>query len=637
MQESESPILEGLEQAWTSADDGLHFMHATAVTHFRAHFPSNRTVRLDFWQQGRQVIESQWYHRSCLRHLSGVCLRHCFQAWFHAIRYTQLRRQHRKMAHKFRALRFEETIQQAATAASRYDMHTMFKVINKQSPKTPLKKMQLRSSEGLILSPVEEHAQIVRFVHDNWGGAPLAPPTEACIPGVPFSVSDLQAALRHIPATKAVAPTCAPGMIWSSFSDCMAQQLHDLLSFWWGSSPPFIPQTWKDGHLVLIPKPNKAPVRPQNLRPLCMMCPIGKAVLGLLTQIALHQAMPELRKWPIWAYMPKRSTQDTLAKVSQHCRAVQVLIHGQRSTPHSRMNPCARLSFCGGLQLFLDIDRAFDSIDRSKLFQEIHRLPIDPCIIQILHHWHIDTHYIIGYAGESTSVDVHRGLRQGCKAAPFLWNCMLVVFLHRLAQKVSMSWVLSSMSIYADDFHLSGIFHNWPEFQTLLQTFGLLFQLLDEYSLKVNHTKSVALLAVTGTNARKYRARCVRRDADGEKLQIRLPAGNSVMIPIQLTAKYLGCIMSYRNMEDSTSRHRLSLARTGFARLKHWLCSSSSQRHFRLQTRIRLWMQCICPILTYGIFAVGLTIPGALQLLTCIQTMFRQICGDPSLDHWTHT
>ncbi|CAL1169641.1 unnamed protein product [Cladocopium goreaui] len=76
--------------------------------------------------------------------------------------------------------------------------------------------------------------------------------------------ADLVAALKLIPTGKAVAAPCAPGPTWNSTADLIA-------------------------------------------------------VMGLLIQMASRQADMEFRKWPIWAFLAHRSTQDPLAKVAWHC------------------------------------------------------------------------------------------------------------------------------------------------------------------------------------------------------------------------------------------------------------------------------------------------------------------------------
>ena len=145
------------------------------------------------------------------------------------------------------------------------------------------------------------------------------------------------------------------------------------------------------------------------------------------------------------------------------------------------------------MQLFIGNNRAFDSVDRTKLFSRLHLLSLDGSLIQLLQSWHIDTAYIISHAGAHEAVPVQKGLRQGCKAAPFLWNCMMVIFLHELQLHVPPCWIHQCLSIYADDCHAGGTFRTQDEFHSLLKSFGILIHVLKEFDLHVNPQKSEML------------------------------------------------------------------------------------------------------------------------------------------------
>ena len=382
---------------------------------------------------------------------------------------------------------------------------------------------------------------------------------------------------------------------------------------------------WRSGWLQLIPKPNKPPNRPQHLRPLAIQCPLGKAVLGLLIRIASKQTESEFRKWPIWAFMPKRSTQDPLLKVASHCRDIQTLVDTQKSTPHSRAAQIPQYSCFGGLQIFIDIDKAFDSINRTKLFCRLHQLQIDEAVIQLLQRWHFDTSYFVTHGGECVEVKVNRGLRQGCKGAPYLWNCMIILLLHDLQATVSLDWICTHLTIYADDCHVGGVFTNVEEFNLLLHALGQLFSLLHAFDLTISPQKSVAILCMRGHLGRKARAAHTQRDHKGEQIKIQLPDATVMLIPVQKSANYLGCVIGYHNFADSTTWHRVKLARAGFSRLRRWLCNRT---HFSIQQRVRLWRCCILPIMTYGVFAVGTTPKGIQHMITQIGLMLRTIVRD---------
>jgi hypothetical protein len=240
---------------------------------------------------------------------------------------------------------------------------------------------------------MEELHLLKEFVSDIWGGPSKIPVDFSQAPGVPFSISELANALSSIPIRRAVAPPFAPGIVWRSQSHVIAPILHQILGNWWNQNPPYIPQEWRDGWMLLLGKPQKPTTSYYNLRPIALQDPIGKALIGLLIQCACADALPSMLPWPLWAYLPKRSTLDAVCRVAFHCDQVSQLIASQRPSLHARAAALPMYQFCGGVSIMLDLERAFDGVSREKLFSQLHTLQIRPSVIQLLTHWHNDTQY----------------------------------------------------------------------------------------------------------------------------------------------------------------------------------------------------------------------------------------------------
>ena len=271
LQHSGSLIVDGLCVAAHSVDSRLKQLHSEIISLFGRSFSASKpSPPPAIWQTTTSIAHTLWYHRKCLRLITAVTWRTVLQAWHHMARYAALKRHHRRVSHQLRTQRFEDTLQQANLSADRHDMHNMFRVLTRNSPKTPYKRMQLRDDAGCILTPIEEHATLVAFVRNTWDGDPLDHMYSADAPGVPFTVRDLAVALSRIPVVKSMAPICAPGLIWRAHAFEIAPVLHQLLRVWWAQSPPIIPWSWRAGWLHMIPKPSKRPNKPQHLRPLAL-------------------------------------------------------------------------------------------------------------------------------------------------------------------------------------------------------------------------------------------------------------------------------------------------------------------------------------------------------------------------------
>ena len=273
----------------------------------------------------------------------------------------------------------------------------------------------------------------------------------------------------------------------------------------------------------------------------------------------------------------------------------------------------------------LGLERAFDGVSRVKLFSQLHHLNIRSSVIQLLTHWHIDTQYHFQHGQDMIALPTGAGLRQGCKAAPGLWNFLMVLYLHRVSNHLPIAWLRHHLNMYADDYQVGGMFYSYADLEFLLQAFGILLDTLREFSLKLNAKKSAALLAVAGTSHRHQRARFVVAKSDCEQLRIPLPTGEEILIPIQNQVKYLGTVMTYKDCQAATLKHRMSLARIAQRRLGRWL---RGKRAFKIRYRFQLWKSTVMPVLTYGLFSTGLSTHGIMCLQKEMYKMLRQVTGD---------
>ena len=279
----------------------------------------------------------------------------------------------------------------------------------------------------------------------------------------------------------------------------------------------------------------------------------------------------------------------------------------------------------GGLQIFIDLTRAFDCVDRPRLFARLFQLDIPAAHIQLLSAWHERTCYHVQSDHGFQPIAIGKGVRQGCKAAPSLFNFFLYLFLNDVCQVLPVEWVTSHLTAYADDCHVCGTFQTIEDFEFIRKAFGVLFATLRSLDMIINTEKSVAILAMSGSSSKLLRRSCVRRDNQGEKLCIEVPGAEPVFVPLQQRTKYLGVIVSYGNFEDASLQHRKQLMHIGFLRLKRWL---TGRHAFTISQKFQLWRSCIFPILTYGIFAVGITQKGLQLTMTSLTIMLRKLIGD---------
>ena len=191
-------------------------------------------------------------------------------------------------------------------------------------------------------------------------------------------MDELAQELQKIPITKAVAWHCLPGICWKTQAISVAAFIYPKLQVWRGQNPIFVPPQWKVAHLTFVHKPAKTLDRKCHLRPLALLEPVGKSILGLITAKVATCVQPLLCRWPELAFMPKRSPFDAIRRVVQHCVSIRHLTMQQRRSVHQRADNVPCRPVCG-IQVFLGVlgaNKAFDMLPRHPFLGV--RLTLNP-------------------------------------------------------------------------------------------------------------------------------------------------------------------------------------------------------------------------------------------------------------------
>lgn len=580
-----------------------------------------------------QMIRSKWQHLAHITQSTSTTLRSLFEVWFHYGRYRTLKRQQQRMMRQLKRQKLQDLLTEVTHASQRHDSFAVFQVIRKYTPKQPLKKIRLRLPDGTPANPTQVMQMTQAYIREIWHSSDPIFLRQPAPVGVPFSLEELEQEIACIPLTKAVARSCLPGTCWKTNARSVAVFIYAKLQQWWTQFPVFIPQQWKDAHLTFINKPAKSPDRLEHLRPLALLEPVGKCVLGILTKKFAAEIQPLISPWPQPAFLKQRSTFDAIRKVIHHCALVRTLTASQRRSVHERamQEPCHQV--CGGLQVLLDANKAFDLVPRSTLFQFLNDLPISQVLITLLSEWHDQTAYIVNDGITQQRVATGRGVRQGCRAAPVLWTSHTLHLFYKLRDLIDATWIKQCLTVFADDLHCCEVFRSETQLQAVLQRIGILLDTLEVLGVQLSLEKSHAIIKIGGTNCRDIQRKYILTDAQGPYILIPRAHGGFSRLPVRTQAKYLGVMVGYNLFERKTVQMRIKAARHSFARLRRWLCSKQIPK----KTRLQLWHSCVFSTLVYGIFSTGFTQTDLLQLQQCIFTMYRQLVGDHSyLTHHTH-
>lgn len=369
-----------------------------------------------------QTIATKWHHKQQLRRLTNhfLSLKCILQAWFHRSQYQHLQRKQQRDARQAKRAQFIAPCEEVTVASQVHDTHSMFNIINRYSPKKPLARARLRSPDGTIADQYVAHSMTVSFVQKMWQGPAQLPRYWAEAPGVPFAIEDVIAAVTALHTNKSVAQSFLPGVVWRSAPYEVAHFLFQQLSHWWHQTPPIIPQNWKDSWIYFLPKPGKPNTHPEQMRPISLMEPLGKLVMGLLTKEIKTHILISLCRYPQFGFLPMRAATDAIMRVAAHSNNIRELVGAHRRTVRNQIATPDGTVICGGLSLFLDLNRAFDCADRTAILDHLLALGTPPNLVQLVACWHENTNYNLVFRGDTTSIPVGRGLRQGCKIAPLL-------------------------------------------------------------------------------------------------------------------------------------------------------------------------------------------------------------------------
>ena len=493
-------------------------------------------------------------------------------AWRHQASYLRQHRHLRRRGRQVKKELLEEQLQQAWEADRHGDKSSIWKVVNRLAPRTARVTIQLRGKQGNLLTPTEEAErfrtyceQIYKLPTSQLSSTTVEPSSVPTLPSTlvttpepplahshatapldaplvhsphsqptlgPLEVPHLAAALSLLPARKATPPHLAQLHLWHLGKTVLLPHLATLCQQLW-QTPHEFHQLWADAWIAWLAKPGKAPDQPENLRPISLTEGGGRIVVKALT-LQLRPSLTEAtRSWPQYAYVPGRSIEHAIIRALHHCRRVQTSIASQRITLQERRATGRVPTACqGGVTLSIDTSKAFDTVNRSVLEQELKtaRIP-EPELTLIM-----SLHQNIGYwpAGPESDIRVssERGVRQGCPLAPSLWTLVTVALLRAMAGTESLDWIQHNTTMFADDLLLQWEYSGISELERMISAIQRCFQILARLGLQVQHRKMQLLLAQKGRLAHKWWQAHTASTKEGRFLRIPQPGQKDLHLPI---------------------------------------------------------------------------------------------------------
>ena len=570
-------------------------------------------------------------HTTRLAALHTPFLGNLFKAWYHIQQRSTARRQMKASSKLARKAKLQK-IYEAADAAERAgNPFRMYQAIRSLAPKQTFHQITLRSITGDMLGPDQAADQLCdwfqQLYHDD------QPPEEACAFAWPFTLNEFQTGLEQLPLAKALDPQYAPAPFWRWAAEPISQCLDPY--FWTCSQANQLPRCWSQGHLCFLPKTKSRTQRPQDLRPIALLEPCGKILMGCLSVKLHEQLWPTLRELPQFAYLQGRGCDDALHRIALHCHEVRTCIDSFKFVIHQKSTGSLPGELGGGLLLSLDLTKAFDAVNRAQLFAGLQQLGISHDLLCFLKSVYCCTSFHFEYRNCSREFFTKRGIRQGCKAAPCLWTAQAALILLSIAAKTNTEWMLHCATLFADDGCFHQVVRTVAELRQLILFLGKTLDVLEAASMTVNLEKTTAMLRLVGPLSTYAQRLFVKRGKQGGAwLRIPRRNGSTTLIKLVKHIQYLGATISYYNFERQTMLARLKAGDKTSQQLTRWLHTSKGFNTFQ---KIKVWRQCTFACIRYSLIPIGFT-ASTLRLfdIACIKHL-RRICRAPThLHHTTH-
>ena len=506
------------------------------------------------------------------------------------------------------------------------DSWGLYKIVRSIAPKCPARKFQVRN-DGQLLSPPEELRVVVDHYNDLYADKMMQRSCRSLPMPMSIHVDEVWHALVHIPLRKAVSCGSAPGALYRSCAEVLAPKVCEWLCNLWQCDVLSVPTRWSRAQLIS----GKTTMEVKDWRAIGLQCPLAKAVMHIL----VRRMSPYVTMWatsfPMHAYVAGRCTKMALSVVFQHCMEIRNLCNDNQDTLRRRYEGWKPQELVGGLQVCLDLSSAFDKVPWRHIDTALRMAQVPDELRQVLMCWLEASSYDVSIAAETGSIEVEKGVKQGCRASPLLFLAYMCLVSSHIDARLDDGWSAAHMTVYADDTHVRWCIRSPDDLARATKELGALMSTLEDMGMTLNNSKAQALLTLKGLK----RQSCRRKWTIRKKNQLHLSLeynGKLREVPIVVSTEYLGVIISYDHFESRTVAHRIQKARVRYWQLQKIL---TTKRGLDVQQRLHMWEATIRSCLLCGVECLPLTPALRRELNKFAMKHVRAITANQS--HLTHT
>ena len=408
----------------------------------------------------------------------------------------------------------------------------------------------------------------------------IPPPTELLgINTNPPSRIEISRAIKSLKTGKAAGPDGIPPEALKADTQTSTEMLYPLLNKVWEQEQ--VPEDWKKGHMVKLPKKGDMSSC-NNWRGIMLLSIPGKVLTRIILE-RLKTALDKKLRDEQAGFRQDRSCTD-------HIATMRIIIEQSLEWQSPLYS------------VFVDFQKAFDSIDRETIWKLMQHYGFPPKFITIIQQLYENATCQVIHEGKLTEpFFVQTGVRQGCLLSPTIF-LIVIDWVMRKATKdrrMGIQWTLTKQLEdldFADDISL--LAHRHEDAQTKLEHVA---EEAEKVGLQININKTEVMRV---NNNRQ------------EAIQLQ---GKEIKEADSFT--YLGSVVSKDGGTDEDIRNRINKARHAFNTLRPiWRATSLS-----LQNKIRIFGTNVKSVLLYGSETWRVTKTNTNKLQTFINKCLRNV------------
>ena len=289
-----------------------------------------------------------------------------------------------------------------------------------------------------------------------------------------LSKEEIRRYLKKLKNRKAAGRDGIPNEFYKEGGEGIVEELYKLFRQIWQEKR--VPRKWNEGRVMLLHKGgHKSRKLLKNYRPIAVMNTVGKIFSGLVNDrisecCERNRVMGEEQN----GFRKDRRGEDNMFVVSS------VLEKGNKMGGKTYL-------------AFLDIEKAYDRVNRSLLCRLLSKIGLSDRIVSIIRSMYDDTRAVYRLGDIETDwVGSRRGVRQGCVLSPLLFGLYteeLAVRLRKSGYEIRIGEDKLSSLLYADDIVIMS--EDSGELQEML---NIVAQYGREFGMKYNNEKSQVLV-----------------------------------------------------------------------------------------------------------------------------------------------